>query len=106
MKDAIKRHDIKTDDLPVEPNSTWLNPGIRTQQQLKDWILTKLGYPLLTVELTESQINSCIADGISLYSKYAYTPEKYLIVNTKFYKPGVGIDLKDYNIMSVKDVSF
>ena len=106
MKDAIKRHDIKTDDLPVEPNSTWLNPGIRTEKQLKDWILTKLGYPLLTVELTESQINSCIADGISLYSKYAYTPEKYLIVNTKFYKPGIGIDLKDYNIMSVKDVSF
>ena len=54
MNDAIKRHDIKTDDLPVEPNSTWLNPGIRTEKQLKDWILTKLGYPLLTVELTES----------------------------------------------------
>lgn len=29
MKDAIKRHDIKTDDLHVEPNSTWLHPGIR-----------------------------------------------------------------------------
>lgn len=105
MKNAIKRHDIKNDDLKVEPDSTWLNPGIKNIQQLKDWILTKLGYPLVSVELTDSQLNACIADGISLYSKYAYTPEKYLIVNTKFYKPGVGIDLHGYNIMSVKDIS-
>lgn len=68
--------------------------------------MTRLGYPLVTVELTDSQLNTCIADAIAIYSKYAYTPEKYLIVNTKFYKPGVGIDLKDFNIMSVKDISF
>lgn len=29
MRNAIKRHDIKTDDLNVDPNSTWLNPGIK-----------------------------------------------------------------------------
>lgn len=106
MRNAIKRHDIKTDDLHVDPESTWLNPGIKNIEQLKDWVLTKLGYPLITVELTDSQLNTCIADAISLYSKYAYTPEKYLIVNTKFYVPGVGINLMDYNIMSIKDISF
>lgn len=106
MRNAIKRHDIKTDDLKVDPDSTWLNPGIKNIEQLKDWVLTKLGYPLITVELTDSQLNTCIADAISLYSKYAYTPEKYLIVNTKFYVPGVGINLMDYNIMSIKDISF
>lgn len=106
MRNAIKRHDIKTDDLNVNPDSTWLNPGIKNIEQLKDWVLTKLGYPLITVELTDSQLNTCIADAISLYSKYAYTPEKYLIVNTKFYVPGVGINLMDYNIMSIKDISF
>ena len=100
MKNVIKRNDLKTDDLSVESKSTWLNPGIKTEKQLKDWILTKLGYPLLTVELTDSQINSCIADGISLYSKYAYTPEKYLIVNLKYYEPGIGIDLHEYNIIA------
>jgi hypothetical protein len=29
MRNAIKRHDIKTDDLNVNPDSTWLNPGIK-----------------------------------------------------------------------------
>ena len=106
MRNAIKRNDIENKDLKVNPESTWLNPGIRTIEQLKDWILTKLGYPLLTVELTDSQINSCIADGISIYSKYAYTPEKYLIVNTKFYKKCIGINLAPYRIMSIKDISF
>lgn len=106
MKNAVRRQPSKNSDLPVEPNSTWLNPGINDIQQLKDWILTKLGYPLVTVELTDSQLNSCIADGIALYSKYAYTPEKYLIVNTKFYKPGCGIDLTGYGIMSIKDIAF
>jgi hypothetical protein len=28
MKNALKRNDIKTDDLNVNPYSTWLNPGI------------------------------------------------------------------------------
>ena len=53
MKNSIKLSE-KSEDLPVESNSTWLNPGIRTKEQLKNWILTKLGYPLLTVELTDS----------------------------------------------------
>lgn len=113
MKNAVKRHDIKTDDVKVEPNSTWLNPGIRTIEQLKDWVYTSLGYPLVTVELTDEQLNLCIADAISLYSKYAYTPEKYLVVNTKFYKherfpndPEAGVDLSEFHIMSVKDISF
>ena len=105
MMNAIKKHDIKNNDLEVNPNSTWLDPGIKNIQQLKDWMLVRLGYPLLNVELTDSQLNACIADGIALYSKYAYTPEKYLIVNTKFYKPHVGIDLHGYNIMSVKDIA-
>ena len=36
----------------VRPESTYLNPGIHTLKELKDWVLIKLGHPLLTVELT------------------------------------------------------
>ena len=64
--------DIQKDEVHVNPNSTWANPGIKTIEQLKDWVLTKLGYPLVTIELTDEQINSCIADAIAIYSKYAY----------------------------------
>ena len=98
--------DIQKDEVHVNPNSTWANPGIKTIEQLKDWVLTKLGYPLVTIELTDEQINSCIADAIATYSKYAYVPNKYLTVNLKYYMPKVGIDLRQFNIMSVDDVAF
>lgn len=96
----------ETTDLYVNPESTWLNPGIKNIKQLKDWVLTKLGYPLVHVELTDSQLNSCIADALAVYTKYAYAPEKYLVVNLKYYEHGRGVNLSEFNIMSVKDVSF
>lgn len=85
MKNAVKRHDVKNESPKIEAKSTWLNPGIKTIEQLKDWVYVSLGYPLVTVELTDEQLNLCIADAMSLYSKYCYTPVKYLVVNTKFY---------------------
>ena len=99
-----KTKDIK--DVATNPDSTWLNPGIKTIEQLKDWVYIKLGAPLLTVELTDEQLNSCIADALAVYTKYAYVPEKYLVVNLKFYKPGKGLDLTPFKVMQVDDVAF
>ena len=93
-------------DLHTDPKNTWLNPSIRSLKLLKDWILLKLGAPLITVELTDEQLNSCIGDAIAVYSKYAYFPEKYLCVNLAKYTPTVGIDLHEFHIMSVKDIAF
>ena len=98
--------DIHKDDAHVNPKSTWANPGITDIKQLKDWIYIKLGYPLVNIELTDEQLNCCIADAIAIYSKYAYVPNKYLTVNLKYYIPRVGIDLKEFNIMSVDDIAF
>ena len=103
MKNAVPRPKDQLEK--IKPDSTWLDTGIKTLEQLKSWILIKLGAPLLTVELSEEQLDVCIHDGISLYSKYAYRPERYLAVNLKFYKPGVGLDLSDFKIMSVKSMS-
>ena len=100
----MRNNDIRT--VKTDAESTWLNPAIRSLKELKDWVYIKLGAPLVHVELTDEQLNSCIADAISIYSKYAYTPEKYLIVNLKKYVPGKGLDLSEFNIMSVKDMSF
>lgn len=98
---------IEKDELPrIDPNNTYLNPTINTLDKLKTWVLTKLGYPLVTVELTDQQLDVCIGDAIAVYTKYAYYPEKYLVVNLGKYKPGVGIDLSEFNIMQVKDISF
>ena len=101
MKNAIK----EKPPIKINPNTTWLNQKIDTLDKVKDWILTKLGYPLNTIEIDDNQLNSCIGDAIRIFSQYAYFPEQYLTVNLKYYKPGVGIDLHEFNIMSVKDIA-
>ena len=96
-----------TDDLHINPNSTWINPGVKTLQQLKDWIFISLGYPLVTVELTDEQLNFCIARALEVYTKYAYLGnDKYLVVNLKYYEPERGLNLSKYQIAAVKDISF
>ena len=101
MKNAIKQKP----KIKIDPNDTWLNQKIDTLEKVKDWILTKLGHPLNTIELDDNQLNSCVADAIRLFSKYEYRPEQYLSVNLKYYKPGVGLDLHEFKIMSVKDIA-
>lgn len=102
-------------NLDTTANSTWLNPGVTTLSQLKDWILTMLGAPLITVELEDNQLNVCIQNALEKYTKYAYFPEKYLAYNLKFYETGKGADLGhapdgkggfiDFKVLSVKDLA-
>ena len=87
------------------PNSTWLNQAITTVDQLKEWILTMLGWPTITVELEDNQLNVCIQNALEKYTKYAYFPEQYLPYNLKYYEPGVGANLAKFNVMSVKDIA-
>lgn len=49
--------DIKLD---VKAESTWLDPAVKAKEQLKDWMLTMLGAPLLTIELADPQLEVCI----------------------------------------------
>ena len=60
------------------------------KRELIDWALVHLGYPLLTVELTEKQYDVAIADALTLYTKYASFPVKYLAVTMAEYN-------KEYN---------
>ena len=101
MKNAVK----EKPEIHIDPNTTYLNQKIDTLEKVKDWILTKMGYPLQTIELNDNQLNSCIGDAIRIFSKYAWYPEQYLTVNLKYYKPGKGLDLSEFKIMSVKDIA-
>ena len=101
MKNAVK----EKPEIHIDPNTTYLNQKIDTLEKVKDWILTKMGYPLQTIELNDNQLNSCIGDAIRTFSKYAWYPEQYLTVNLKYYKPGKGLDLSEFKIMSVKDIA-
>ena len=104
MKNAVKRPKDELSDL--SPNSTWLNPSVTTLEQLKDWIILNLGGGLQTVELLGKHLNVIIGDSIQFYSKYEYHPESYAVVNLQYYKPGVGIDLSELKIASIKQISF
>ena len=101
MRNAVK----EKPEIKIDANDTWLNQKIDTLDKVKDWILTSLGHPLVTVELNDNQLNSCIGNAIRIFSRYEYRPESYLQVNLKYYKPGEGLDLHEFKIMSVKDIA-
>lgn len=105
MKNPAKRSDDLM-SVNVEAESDWLTPAVQTKEQLKDWILVSLGAPLVTVELEDNQLNLCIQNALDKYTKYAwFGPDKYLMVNTKYYEPGRGFNLKGNRILSVKEIS-
>jgi hypothetical protein len=84
--------------------STFINPKITTRDQLKDRVLKRMGWPLITVELTDEQIDLAIDMSIEVYSKWASFPQQYLIINLKEYVQGEGLDLSKYgDITSVID---
>ena len=76
------RRQIEDDSIYINPESTWTNPGVKTLEDLKDWILVSLGAPRVTVELDDNQLNYCIARATEVYTKYAYLgPDKFLVVD-------------------------
>ena len=40
--------------------SDYLNFSIQTKKDLANWVFRQLGYPLITIELTQDHINDCI----------------------------------------------
>lgn len=102
----IEEIDDQNKTHPEIVRSTWLEPYIKDAEAVIDWGLTKLGDGLVQAELTRKQIEICLADALEIYTKYAWLgPDKYLVVNLKFYEPGKGINLKGFNITSVKEIS-
>ena len=86
--------------------SSYLHPYIKNADDLIDWGLAKLGYPLQQVELSKKQIEICMADAIELYSKYASFDIQDLIVPLSGYTLSGGLDLSEYNIADIHDISF
>lgn len=85
--------------------STFLNPVIQNIEQLKDRVLKLLGYPLITIELTDEQLDLCFQRACELYTKYATFDTEYLIVNLRDkYVAGEGIDLSEWDVAVVNTI--
>lgn len=67
--------------------------NIRTRENFKDWIYRKLGWPLVSIELTDEMLDDCINDSILELSEYAYQNRKFYAFKLEDYKRDVGIEL-------------
>ena len=96
----------KYEEPRVNPNSTFLHPAIKSKQELIDWVMTMMGYPLVTVELRQNHYDAAIQNALMLYTKYATFPRKYVLKSSRQYVPGVGLDLKNENATQVTDLQY
>lgn len=96
----------KYEEAKVKAETTFLHPTIKSKHQLIDWVLSMLGYPLLTVELRENHFDTAIQNALYTYTKYCNFPRKYLLKSSLDYVPGVGIDLSKENVVQVYEVQY
>lgn len=100
-------------EFNIDPYSTWLHPGTREFEQVKQWIITSLGYPSTTIEITDSQLCVAIGNALRIFTKYKYYPPKYLVLDLFHYKHGThpndvnaGLDLTPFKVMSVREIGY
>lgn len=96
----------KYEEVKTSSNDTFLHPAIKSKQNLIDYLLTMLGYPLVTVELRQNHFDVAIGNAIYIFTKYANFPRKYMLKSSLDYVPGVGIDLSKENVVQVCEVQY
>lgn len=80
----------------------------KTPQQLKDYILERLGAPIINIEVTESQIYQCIQRSLELYGEYHYNGlnRTFMLVyvgDDEKWKDGV-FDMSNQNIFAITKI--
>lgn len=96
----------KYEEAHVDDKSTFLHPAIKSKRELIDYVMTMMGYPLVTIELKQNHYDAAIQNALMMYTKYATFPKKYMLKSSRDYVPGVGIDLSKENVVSVCDVQY
>lgn len=74
--------------------SNYLNFYINDEDGIKNWVMEELGYPLVHVEITDSQLTHCINDAIEEFTKYVIQEREYLALNLEDYNTS-GFTLPD-----------
>jgi hypothetical protein len=81
--------------------ATYIDQADTTLADLKTWLLKQLGYPLITVELTDEQLKTAIDDSIEFYTEYAEMGDNYVMMNLSGYVENTGLSLSGFNAKSV-----
>lgn len=85
--------DGRTNDTIRDSGATYLNPKIKTYNQLIERIKRQLGWPAVDIEICDENIIDFIDQSMEIYTKYTGFTEEYLVFHTSLYKPGCGIQL-------------
>ena len=75
--------------------ATYLDFNVKTKEEFKQWILISLGYPQISIELTDDQLNICIEDALEIYTKYVHNEERFYKLDLTTYEEDKGIKLPD-----------
>lgn len=70
--------------------SDFLNFSIKTRDQFKNWILRQLGFPVITPELKDVNLEDCINDAVEEFTEYAAQDQRYFGLNIKDYISSTG----------------
>jgi hypothetical protein len=81
--------------------ATYIDFSIKNRDELKDWILSELGYPLVTVELTDNHLDSAINTALEFYTEYSDMEERFVVLPLSGYIPNEGLSLSGYNARSI-----
>lgn len=75
--------------------SSYKNYAIQNKPEFCEWILRKLGHPLITVELDGDMINDNINDAVEEFTKYVNQERKYMALNLEDYDSVSGFILPE-----------
>ena len=65
--------------------SNYTNFSVKSRQNLKDFTMIQLGYPLIQVEVTEAGLDSNIDQASEIFTKYVVQEKKYLALDLSGY---------------------
>jgi hypothetical protein len=66
--------------------SNYLNFSVTTKDELKDWVMKRLGWPLVDVEITDEQLINCIDDAVEEFTKYVVQDIDYYALDLSTYE--------------------
>lgn len=75
--------------------SSYLNFSVQTREDMKNWILTELGEPLITVELHDVQLEQAINNALEEFSKWATFEKDFFPCDLSQYTEGSGYLMPD-----------
>jgi hypothetical protein len=80
--------------------SNFLDFSIQSRTQIYDWVLKKLGYPLVQVEITEDQLEICVDDAVEEFTEWVIQDQAYMAYDLSTYDSTSGFVLPS-NVTSI-----